>query len=166
MSEARTWTTLEVLNWTAGKFSERGIESGRLEAEVLLAHVLKTTRVGLYTAFDKPLGKEELGAYRELVKRRLGGEPIAYLVGEQEFWSLPLAVDPRVLVPRRDTETLVEVALRHARACEVRRIADLCTGSGAVAIALARECPAAEVVATDVNEDALSYPRPCVQSHA
>src|SRR5262249_58319816 len=113
----------------------------------------------LYTGFDRPLEETELGAYRELIKRRLAGEPLAYLVGEQEFWSLPLAVDARVLVPRRDTETLVEVALRAAKTENVARIADVGTGSGAVALALAKELPAAQVVATDVSEDALAVAR-------
>ncbi|HKA91261.1 MAG TPA: peptide chain release factor N(5)-glutamine methyltransferase [Haliangiales bacterium] len=155
MGEA--WTPLKVLAWTTGKFAERGIGSARLDAEVLLAHALGTSRVGLYTGFDKPLQEEELAAYRELVRRRLAGEPVAYLVGQKEFWSLPLRVDPRVLIPRQDTETLVEVALR--RAPSAARIADVATGSGAVALALAKERPGAMVVATDVSEDALAVAR-------
>jgi release factor glutamine methyltransferase len=154
---AETWTPLKVLAWTAAKFGERKIASARLDAEVLLAHALGTTRVGLYTAFDKPLQDAELGAYRELVRRRLAGEPVAYLVGQQEFWSLPLKVDARVLIPRRDTETLVETALRRAPAA--LRIADVATGSGAVALALAKERPDAAVVATDASEDALAVAR-------
>jgi release factor glutamine methyltransferase len=154
------WTPLRVLQWTATRFGERRIESARLDAEVLLAHVLGTTRVGLYTGFDKPLGKDELAAYRELVRRRLAGEPVAYLVGRQEFWSMSLEVDPRVLIPRQDTETLVEVGLRFARHPPgVRRVADVATGSGAVALALAKEIPEATVVATDVSEDALAVAR-------
>jgi release factor glutamine methyltransferase len=160
------WTTLKVLEWTAKKFAERKIDTPRLDAEVLLAKVLRTNRVGLYTAFDKPLHDEELASYRELIKRRLAGEPVAYLLGEQEFWSLPLAVDQRVLVPRRDTETLVEVALRAARALPASiRVLDLCTGSGAVAIALASELPAAQVTATDASADALAVARANVERH-
>jgi release factor glutamine methyltransferase len=154
---AEIWTPLKVLSWTAAKFGERGIGSARLDAELLLAHVLRTTRVGLYTGFDKPLEEAELAAFRELIRRRLAGEPIAYLVGAQEFWSLSLRVDPRVLVPRRDTEALVEVALRRAPAAA--RIADIGTGSGAVALALAKERPGAEIVATDASEDALAVAR-------
>jgi release factor glutamine methyltransferase len=149
------WTTLAVLTWTSGRFTEKGIASARLDAEVLLAHVLGQSRVQLYTGFDRPLEEGELGAYRELIKRRLAGEPVAYLVGAQEFWSLPLAVDERVLVPRRDTETLVEVALRAGGT----RVADVGTGSGAIALALAKERPAALVVATDISEDALAVAR-------
>jgi release factor glutamine methyltransferase len=162
------WTPLRVLEWTAGRFRERGLESARLDAEVLLAHALKTNRVGLYTGFDKPLAAEELTAYRELVKRRLAGEPVAYLVGEQEFWSLPLKVDARVLIPRRDTETLVEVGLKRVRSggTPCRRIADVATGSGAVALALAVECPGAVVIATDASEGALEVAAANVERHA
>jgi release factor glutamine methyltransferase len=158
---AETWTTLKVLEWTAKKFAEKQLPSARLDAEVLLAHTLSTNRVGLYTAFDQPLKPEELTTYRELIRRRLAGEPIAYLVGEQEFWSLPLVVDARVLVPRRDTETLVEAGLRAARGAgvNVRRIVDACTGSGAVALALATELPEARLWATDVSPGALAVAR-------
>jgi release factor glutamine methyltransferase len=163
-----TWTTLKVLEWTAKKFAEKQLSSARLDAEVLLAHTLSTNRVGLYTAFDQPLKADELTRYRELIKRRLNGEPIAYLVGEQEFWSLPLHVDARVLVPRRDTETLVEVGLRAARAAgvQIRRFADVCTGSGAVAIALAKELPEARVWASDTSADALAVAAKNVERHA
>jgi release factor glutamine methyltransferase len=149
------WTPLRVLEWTTRRFETAGHASPRLDAQVLLAHVLRCDRVHLYTQFDKPLGEDELAAFRELVRRRLAGEPTAYLVGEKEFWSLPLAVGPRVLVPRPDTETLVQVALELAPRSEPIRIADIGTGSGAVAIALAVELPAAALVATDVSGDAL-----------
>jgi len=156
----QTWTTLAVLDWTTRRFDEAGIASARLEAQVLLAHVLGCTRVQLYTGFDKPLADRELAGYRELIKRRLGGEPVAYLVGEHEFWALPFFVDRSVLVPRPDTETVVEVA-RAARTdrAALCRVLDLCTGCGAIAIALARELPAARVIATDVSEDAAALAR-------
>ncbi len=157
------WTTIEVLKWTQQRFADRGIESARLEAEVLLAHALGSTRVALYTGYDRPLEEPELAKYRDLVRRRLTGEPVAYLTGEQEFWSLPLTVDARVLIPRRDTETLVETARRLAPAA--RRIADIATGSGAVALALARELPDARVVATDLSADALAVARANVTRH-
>lgn len=154
------WTTLRVLQWTTERFRGAGVDSPRLEAEVLLAHALGCDRVSLYTAFDKPLGPEELAGYRGLIKRRLAGEPSAYLRGGQEFWSLPLAVDARVLVPRPDTETLVQVVLEFARGRDgALRVADVGTGSGAIALALARELPHATVVATDRSEDALAVAR-------
>lgn len=155
-----TWTTLAVLDWTTRRFSDAGITSARLEAQLLLAHVLGCSRVALYTGFDKPLAEAELTGYRELIKRRLGGEPVAYLLGEHEFWGLPLYVDANVLVPRPDTETVIEVArtLRADRAAPCR-VLDLCTGSGAIAIALAKELPAARVIATDVSPAAVALAR-------
>jgi release factor glutamine methyltransferase len=108
---------------------------------------------------------EELSRFRELIRLRLAGEPVAYLVGEQEFWSLPLKVDRRVLIPRRDTETLVEVGLRVLRQGKGARVADVATGSGAVAIALAKEVQGATVVATDASAEALEVARANVERH-
>ena len=147
-----TWTTLAVLDWTTKRFTDAGIGSARLEAQILLANVLKCTRTQLYTGFDKPLAEPELASYRELIRRRLAGESVAYLVGEHEFWGLPFYIDENVLVPRPDTETVVEVArARRADRAAPCRVLDLCTGSGAIAVALAKELPAAQVVATDVS---------------
>lgn len=155
-----TWTTLGVLDWTTQRFNEAGITGARLEAQLLLAHVLKCTRTQLYMAFDKPLAETELAGYRALIKRRLAGENVSYLLGEQEFWGLPFTVDENVLVPRPDTETVIEVAratrLDRAAPC---RVLDLCTGSGAIAIALAKELPAARIVATDVSAPAAAIAR-------
>jgi release factor glutamine methyltransferase len=151
----QTWTSLGVLDWTAKRFADAGIGAARLEAQVLLAHVLGCTRMQLYTGFDKPLGEPELASYRALIKRRLAGEPVAYLVGEHEFWGLPLTVDSSVLVPRPDTETLIEVARVHRAA----RVLDLCTGSGAIAIALATKLPEARVIATELSAAAVAIAR-------
>lgn len=152
-----TWTTLSVLDWTTQRFTEAGIASARLEAQLLLSHVLQCSRTQLYMNFDKPLAEAELAGYRGLIKRRLGGEPVAYLIGEHEFWGLPLFVDPHVLVPRPDTETVVEVAVKtRADKTAPCRVLDLCTGSGAIALALAKELPAAHVIATDVSSEAVS----------
>ncbi len=154
---AETWTTLKVLQWTEGRFSRAPhIDAPRLEAQVLLAHVLECERIKLYTGFDRPLAPEELAAYRGLIQRRLAGEPVAYLVGEQEFWSLPFTVDARVLIPRRDTETVIEVVLDLVPRDRALRIADLCTGPGTIAITLARELSQATVVASDVSADAVA----------
>jgi len=146
------WTTLSVLDWTTQKFADAGIAGARLEAQLLLAHVLKCSRVQLYTGFDKPLAEPELAGYRDLIKRRLAGEPVAYLLGEHEFWGLPFAVDASVLVPRPDTETVIEVVKSVAPAAS--RVLDLCTGSGAIAVSLAKELPAASVVATELSPEA------------
>jgi release factor glutamine methyltransferase len=157
---SETWTTLKVLEWTTSRFQRAGIESARLEAQVLLAHTLACDRVRLYMDFDRPLRADELGNYRALIQRRLSGEPLAYLVGEQEFWSLPFRVGPEVLIPRRDSETVIEVVLDQTtdRAAPLR-IADLCTGSGVLAITLARELGQAQVVATDISEAAARVAR-------
>jgi release factor glutamine methyltransferase len=155
-----TWTTLAVLDWTTQRFAEAGISAARLEAQLLLAHVLQCTRMQLYTGFDKPLAEAELAGYRGLIKRRLAGEPVAYLLGEHEFWGLPLHVDEHVLIPRPDSETVVEVARDtfpdRTVACS---ILDLCTGSGAIALALAKELPAAHVIATEVSPAAAAIAR-------
>ena len=154
------WTTLGVLGWTTQRFTEAGIAGARLEAQILLAHVLGCSRVQLYTGFDKPLGEAELATYRALIKRRLAGEPVSYLVGETEFWGLPFHIEPSVLVPRPDTETVIEVA-RSARPDRAApcRILDLCTGSGVIAVSLAREYPAAQVVATELSPPAAALAR-------
>lgn len=157
---AVAWTTLSVLDWTTQRFTEAGISSARLEAQLLLAHVLSCTRVQLYTSFDKPLAEPELARYRDLIKRRLAGEPVAYLLGEQELWGLPFHVDENVLVPRPDTETVIEVArsLRADREAPCR-VLDLCTGSGAIAVSLATELPAARVIATELSPAAAQIAR-------
>ena len=153
------WTTLGVLDWTTKRFTEAGIASARLEAQVLLAHVLQCSRVQLYTGFDKPLAEGELAGYRELIKRRLGGEPMAYLVGETDFWSMPFFVDASVLVPRSDTETVIEVARTLVDSAGSCRVLDVCTGSGVIAVSLARELPSATVVATEISADAAAIAR-------
>jgi len=154
------WTTLGVLDWTTQRFTEAGIAAARLEAQILLAHALGCSRMQLYTGFDKPLGDAELASYRGLIKRRLAGEPVSYLVGETEFWGLPFDVEPSVLVPRPDTETVIEV-VRVARPDRASpcRLLDLCTGSGVIAVSLAREYPAAQVVATELSPAAAALAR-------
>jgi release factor glutamine methyltransferase len=125
--EAKRWTVKDVLLWTTSRFEERGLDTPRLDAEILTAHALGMPRVQLYVQFDRPLLPEELTAIRESVKRRQAGESVAYVVGKKEFWGLELAVDARVLVPRPDTETLVGEALdRIGRAprARPRRLAD------------------------------------------
>jgi release factor glutamine methyltransferase len=151
------WTILRVLTWTEQRFNERGLGTPRLDAQVLLAHVLQKDRVYLYTHFDQPLQPPELAAYRALIQRRLAGEPVAYLVGTKEFRSLELHVDARVLIPRPDTETIVDVAL--ALVGDEGRVVDIGTGSGAIALALKHSRPALDVLAVDRSPDAAAVAR-------
>ena len=153
------WTVRRVLTWTTGHFEKRHIDSPRLTAEVLLAHVLKVGRVRLYVDLDRPLEKEELASFKALIARRTAGEPTQYLTGVREFYNRPFKVDPRVLIPRPETELLVEAAL-HALPKELpSRALDLCTGSGCIALSLAAERPQAEVVAVDLSPDACALAR-------
>ena len=151
------WTTLKLLEWTQGYFAQKGLDAPRLTAELLLAHALSCDRVRLYLDFDKPLGEPELAAYRELVRRRAEREPTAYLVGRREFWGRPFQVDARVLVPRPETELVLEAAL--AALPTDGRALDLCTGSGVLGVTLALERPGAGVAATDLSGEALDVAR-------
>jgi release factor glutamine methyltransferase len=133
--------------------------SAQLDAEVLLSTVLGVARSALIARGSEPLADHALRAYRELIERRRSGIPVAYLTGRREFWSLPLKVTPAVLVPRHETEILVEVALKHVPKSEERAVLDLGTGSGAVALAIASERPLARVVGVDVSPGALGVAR-------
>jgi release factor glutamine methyltransferase len=154
------WTIESLLRWAMDDFRTRGIENPRLDAEVLLARALGTTRIQLIVDAKRPLSPEELGRMREMVRRRRAREPVAYIVGEREFYGRTFRVDRRVLVPRPDTETLVDVALTRTRALSMSmRALDLCTGSGCVAITLGRERPTSSVIGGDVSADALAVAR-------
>ncbi len=155
MSES--WTTLKLVAWTQDFFARKGVDSPRLTAELLLAHALSCDRIRLYLDFDKPLGEPELACYRELVRRRTEGEPTAYLVGKRGFYGRSFRVDRRVLVPRPETELVLEAALAALR--EGGRALDLCTGSGCLAVSLALERRSSRVVATDSSADALEVAR-------
>lgn len=150
------WTINGVLQWTAAYFRRKGIATPRLDAELLLAHALGWGRLDLYMNYDRPLSPAERERYRELVRRRAAREPVALVLNEKEFWSLPLRVAAGVLVPRPETEILVEVVLRAAKSTPSPRILEIGTGSGAVSIALATELPDATIVATDIDPVALS----------
>ena len=140
-------------------------DTGRLDAEVLLAHTLGKPRHYPYTYAEQLLTPALENRYRSLIERRMTGEPVAYLTGEREFWSLGLRVTRDTLIPRPETERLVEVALELIPAAQSRRVADLGTGAGAVAIAIASERPAAEIVATDSSGAALEVARGNANRH-
>ena len=148
-----------MLGWTTQHFEKLGLDSPRLTAELLLAHVLHTSRVRLYTDLDRPLEAGELAAYRGLIARRAAGEPTSYLTGTREFYGRTFAVDPRVLVPRPETELLVEAVLQAVPRDAEIRVLDLCTGSGCVGITLALERPRARVLATDTSPGAVEVAR-------
>jgi release factor glutamine methyltransferase len=147
-----SWTVGKVLTWATTDFKQRGVDRPRFEAEVLLAEVLGIARLDLYTGFERPLEEGELRRYREAIIRRRAFEPAAYITGRREFWSRDFIVDSRVLVPRPETETLVQEALH--RLPETGRVLDLCTGSGCVAVTLALERPQMTVDAVDISKDA------------
>jgi release factor glutamine methyltransferase len=153
-------TVADALAWAAAILSAAGVESPRLAAEVLLAHVLQWRRSLLIANAHDPLRAETRAHYEELVRRHAGSEPLQYITGEREFYGLPIRVSPAVLIPRPETEILVEKGAELARAYggEVR-FADVGTGSGCIAIALAREAPGARGWATDLSRAALDLAR-------
>jgi release factor glutamine methyltransferase len=157
------WTVLKILQWTTSYFADKGIDSARLEAELLLSATLEMDRVGLYVNFERPHDVDELAAFRQWVQRRSQREPVQYILGETEFWSLPFSVSPAVLVPRADTEVLVEEAL--ARISGEARVLDVGTGSGAIAVALAHEKSNTFVTALDCSEPALEIARGNAQNN-
>lgn len=152
MSEG--WTVLALLKWTANFFSGKGIENGRLDAELLLAEILHLNRIGLYLNFDRPVQSDELAAFRALIERRARREPIAYILGRCEFWSLTYKVGPDVLIPRGDTETLVEAALKVLP--QGGTLLDVGVGSGAIALTIAHERPDLLVEGIDLSPAALA----------
>lgn len=167
----KVWTLHELLKVSAEFLREREIDSPRLSAEILLAHQLGMRRVDLYLNFDRPLNHDEVSEYRTLVKRRLKREPIQYITGRQEFWSLEFKVSPDVLIPRAESELLIETALSLwsdqgiARA-HPPRILDLGTGSGVLAISLSREMKDAILIGSDISIKALRMARVNSEGHS
>ena len=154
-----TWTILKLLKWTTAYFKAHHIEQPRAAAEILLAHTLGIGRVDLYVQYDRPLESHELEVFKRFIQRRILREPVAYIVGKKEFWSMDLKVTPDVLIPRPETETLVEAALTIIPlepGSAPLKILDLGTGSGAVVLAMASERPVHRFYAVDRSEKALA----------
>ncbi|MGB7160423.1 MAG: peptide chain release factor N(5)-glutamine methyltransferase [Tepidisphaeraceae bacterium] len=156
------WTVRRLLEWTSQFFTRKNVDAPRLSAELLLAHVLNVPRIKLYTDYERALGEHDLARFRALVQRASEQEPIAYLTGKAHFFNLEFEVGPGVLIPRPDTETLVENVLQLARntpGFESPRVLDLCTGSGCIAAAIAHRLGSAVVMAIDKSEKAVAIAR-------
>lgn len=171
--QADAWTVLRLLEWTTSFFKKRGFDSPRLDAEVLLAEARGSSRIELYTAYNQEPSGEVREAFRELVRRRGEGTPVAYLVGHKEFYSLSFRVTEATLIPRPETEHLVIEVLDQAKAMRasgaaegrVLRIADCGTGTGAIAVAVAKNLPECEVTAIDLSPEALEIANYNVDEH-
>lgn len=162
MTVVEPWTVKRLLEWTAQFLGRKGIDPPRLSSELLLSHVLGVPRIKLYTDHERVLGDDQLSLFRDLVKRAGEQEPIAYLTGKAHFFNLEFKVTRDVLIPRPDTETLVENVLQLARRTagfESPRVADICTGSGCIAAAIAKHLPHATVTATEISPAALAVAR-------
>lgn len=167
MSDPQTWTVGKLLEWTTGFLKEHGSDSPRLDAEVLLAHARNCQRINLYTSFHDEPSPEERAKYKALVLRRKEGEPVAYLVGHQEFYSLDFEINSAVLIPRSETEYAVVAVIDHLKSNPAHpwRVADVCTGSGCIAIAIAKHAPASHITAIDLSPDALAVAKQNVTKH-
>jgi len=183
----QTWTIQKLLNWVTEFLTGKGIDSPRLSAELLLSQVLGLKRIELYTQFDRPVAKQQLDRLHDLVKRAGQNEPIAYLVGKTEFYSLEINVTPDCMIPRPETELLVERAIEFLQTRPVRNskmgdtvqkgstsngarpgtqfVCDLCTGCGCIAVAIAKNFPNARIIATDICDAALAVAAGNVEKH-
>jgi release factor glutamine methyltransferase len=160
------WTIQKLLNWVTQHFTDKGIDSPRLSGELLLSHVLGLKRIELYTHFDKAVGKEQLDRLRGLVKRAAEHEPVAYLVGRTEFYSLELSVAPDCMIPRPETELLAERAIEFLRGRKgAQFVCDLCTGCGCIAAAIAKNHADCRIIATDICGSALSIAAQNIEKH-
>ncbi len=154
---SKQWTILTLLQWATGYFKTKEIDSPRSTAEILLAETLGVKRIELYLGYDQPLKKAELARFKGLIQRRVQNEPVAYITGIREFWSLNLSVGPEVLIPRPETECLVEKVIawiQQERAGKAGDLLELGTGSGAIVLALASELPDWRFWATDQSPEA------------
>ena len=161
-----SWTIQKLLNWVTEYLTGKGVDSPRLSAELLLCHVVGLTRIELYTQFDKPVPQQQLDTLRDLVKRAGLHEPVAYLTGRTEFYSIELDIAADCLIPRPETELLVQRAIEFLRMRDrVQFVCDLCTGSGCIAVAVAKNFPDARVIATDISAGVLEVAARNVTKH-
>ena len=160
------WTIQKLLNWITDYFTTKKIDSPRLNAEILMTHVLGLKRIELYTNFSQLVSEKNLEILHEMVKRAGLNEPVAYLTGKTEFYSLELLVNTDTLIPRPETELLVERAIELLRTRPGKQlVCDLCTGSGCIAVAIAKNFPDAQITATDISDKALAVAAKNVEKH-
>ena len=160
------WTIQKLLNWVTEYLTSKDIDLPRLSAELLLSHVLGLKRIELYTQFERIVTGQQLDLLHGLVQRASQNEPIAYLVGKTEFYSLELNVTPACMIPRPETELLVERAIEFLRTRNGKQfVCDLCTGSGCIAVAIARNYPDCQIIATDISDAALSVAAKNIEKH-
>ena len=159
------WTVKALLQWTADFLKKKGVEAPRLEAQILLAHVMACPKIELVARSDEEPAEAEKAAFKDLIRRRVDGWPVAYLVGRREFYLLPFEVTPAVLIPRPDTETLVLEALNRLKGLAAPAVLDLGTGSGCIAVSVAHQAKAARVTAVDISPDALEVARRNAAAH-
>ncbi len=162
---AKVWTVGGLLQWTEQFFGQKGVESPRLDAQILLAHILGCDRIHIYTRFSEEVGEDRRSRFRELVRRRVEGCPVAYLVGRKEFYKLSFEVSPAVLIPRPATESLVVRALEVLKPMAAPRVLDVGTGSGCIAVSIAKQHPGATIMAVDVSGEALAIARRNAERH-
>lgn len=159
------WTVKKVLDWTIGHLKQHGCDSARLDAEILLAYSRNCQRIQLYTEYDAPMTPEERATMRDLVRRRATLEPVAYLVGFREFFGLDFEVEPGVLIPRPDTETLVMTALDLVNERPSLAILDVCTGTACIPVAIAANCAAATLTAIELDNHVHGIAQRNIEKH-
>lgn len=159
------WTIRALMEWTERHFQQKGIESPRLEAQLLLAHALDCRKTELYTRWDEVIGEDKRSKFRDLIRRRLEGCPVQYLLGYREFFLLQLEVTPAVLIPRPESELLVTEALNHLKLREAPRVLDVGTGSGCIALAVAHRHKSARITGSDISAEAIEVARRNAAKH-
>lgn len=160
-TENETWTTMSILDWAVDFFKKKSIDTPRLDAQLLLSHALKISKMELYAYFDKPISAEERANFKELILRRVKREPVAYILGSKGFWKHEFKVNSHVLIPRPDSEALIEKSLEWLKANQLEKgtLLDIGTGSGCLPISLKRELPELQVTAVDISSEALNVAR-------